>query len=148
VGIQTGVAIQSLQSAANQRIRGKSGGIFDSYALLLHKLAVSNAMKLQRRIQFRATDGKDITIDPEEILSEYNIKFVEGSGVQQTRESLKATAERLFQLGAIDEMELLKAEEWPGFVEVAQRMAQRNAMLAIEKAKALGKGGGGSDGGE
>jgi hypothetical protein len=139
VGIQTGVAIQSLQSAANQRIRGKSGGIFDSYALLLHKLAVSNAMKANRRIQFRATDGKDITIDPEEILSEYHIKFVEGSGVQQTRETMKATAERLFQLGAIDEMELLKAEEWPGFVEVAQRMAQRNAMLAIDKAKALGQ---------
>ena len=59
--------------------------------------------------------------------------------MQQTREALKQTAERLFQLGAIDEMELLKAEEWPGFVEVAQRMAQRNAMLAIEKAKALGQ---------
>jgi hypothetical protein len=143
-GIQTGIAIQTLQGAANQRIRGKSGGIFDSYALLLHKLAVSSAMKLNRRIQFRATDGKDITIDPEEILSEYHIRFVEGSGVQQTREALKATAERLYQLGAIDELELLKAEEWPGFMEVAARMAQRNAMLAVEKAKALGdsKGGG------
>jgi hypothetical protein len=51
-------------------------------------------------------------------------------------------------LGAIDEQELLKAEEWPGFVEVAQRMAQRNAMLAIEKAKVLGQGAGGESGGE
>jgi len=134
-GIQTGIAVQSLQEAAGKRVRGKEGGLSDSFCLLLKKLLVSTAMKLNRRIQFRSTDGLDMTIDPEDILGEYEIRFEKGSGFGMNKDTRRMVAERLFQLGAVDAQEVLEAYDWPNRQAVAMRMQQQQMMAELAKAK-------------
>ena len=132
-GIQTGIAVQSLQEAAGRRVRGKEGGLSDSYCLLLKKLGVASALKLNRRIQFRSTDGKD----PEEILGEYQIRFERGSGFGMNQDTRRAVAERLFQLGALDATAVLDTYDWPDRDLIAQRLNQQAQIVAVAKAKAL-----------
>jgi hypothetical protein len=135
-GIEAGYAIQRLQDAASRRVRAKEPGMFSHYSLLLKKLMTCALMKLNRRIQFRASNGQLVTIDPQQITGEFGIKFVPGTGTTSSRNDRRAEAIQLFQLGGIDREELLKTVEWPDAGTVALRMQQQDMMQAEAAAQA------------
>lgn len=53
-----------------------------------------------------------------------------GSQLPTSKQARAAEAKHLFQLGAIDVYELLKAMQWPNYALVAQRVMQQQAMAA------------------
>jgi len=129
-GIEAGIAIEKLQSAGRDRIKGKEGAIFDMCKAMSKKLTVCAARKLNRRIQFRATNGQLVTIDPEVLQSEYEIGYAKGSGLLSSRNEKKSESRDLFQLGAIDQVALLKDYGRTDAEEILQRAAaaQEQAM--------------------
>lgn len=150
-GIETGIAIERLQMAASKRIRGKEATAHDEWAITVKKLMVSAGLKLNRRIMFRGTGGKQITMDPEVLLNEYGLGFAPGSGLMATREAKKNEAFTLYQAGAIDEEELLKAFDWKDREAVLQRMMlrrQQELMVAAAQAQTAGTNGGSNGGGK
>jgi hypothetical protein len=50
-----------------------------------------------------------------------------GSEHPTSRGARQSQAERLFAMGAIDEIEVLKAEKWPNWREVATRVLEMKA---------------------
>ena len=138
-GVEAGIAIERLQSAADRRTRAKEPGMFAHYSLLLKKLMTCALMKLNRRIQFRATNGRLVTIDPQDITGEFGISFAQGTGVSASRQDRTNQAVNLFQIGAIDRDALLKSIEWPEGAEVAARMAQQEMMKAQMEAEVAAK---------
>lgn len=141
-GVEAGVAIERLQAAASRRIRGKEHGLQAHAALLVKKLMICAAKKLNRKIQFIATDGKMVTIDPEWLASEFGVRFIPGSGISSSRLQRKAEALELYSSGVIDELEVLEVYQWPNRVALAQRMAERAMqMKAMEAAEASKSGG-------
>jgi hypothetical protein len=130
-GIEAGIAIQSLQAQGKQRVQGKEGAILDYTALLLKKLMVATARKANRRIQFIATDGQAVTVDPEVVESEFGITFVQGSGSVSSREARKSEMRALYELGAIDDVALLEAFEVKNMGDILARKqaAQQQQML-------------------
>ncbi len=133
-GIEAGVAIQSLQQQGKTRIRGKEAGQFAHYSLLLKKLMVCAGMKLNRRIQFRATDGELLTMDPEVLMSEYQVQFAPGSGLMSSRNDQKSEARDLYSMGVIDEQEVLEVYDWKNRGVVMQRIqARRQAEMQMRQ---------------
>lgn len=61
-----------------------------------------------------------------------------GSEHPTSRGARQSQAERLFAMGAIDEIEVLKAEKWPNYREVASRVLEGKAMSG-ELGQAPGK---------
>jgi hypothetical protein len=54
-----------------------------------------------------------------------------GSQLPTSRQARAAEAERLFALGAIDALELLKAKQWPNHAVVAKRIMEQQAQAGV-----------------
>jgi hypothetical protein len=54
-----------------------------------------------------------------------------GSQLPTSKQARSADAERLFALGAIDHLELLKAKQWPNYAVVAKRMMEQQAAAGM-----------------
>lgn len=140
-GLQTGIAIQRLQNAANTRVRGKESGMHEFRAAILKKTMVAMGKKLNRRILYRASNGEMVTLDPEVLQNEFEIQFAPGSGLASSQEQEKNEAIALFERGAIDQQALLEVFNVRDRDAILARMA-----AAQERALAMSGGGGGDEG--
>lgn len=74
------------------------------------------------------------TINPHDHEDRVPLRFTlnadAGSQLPTSKQARAAEAKHLFTLGAIDVYELLKAEQWPNYALVAQRVMQQQAMAA------------------
>lgn len=57
----------------------------------------------------------------------FNLLADAGSQLPTSKQARSADAERLYALGLIDELEALKAKQWPSYAVVAKRMMERQA---------------------
>ena len=70
-------------------------------------------------------DGEDMR--GERIPMRFNLLADAGSQLPTSKQARSADAERLFALGGIDHLELLKAKQWPNYAVVAKRMMDAQA---------------------
>jgi hypothetical protein len=63
----------------------------------------------------------------ERIPMRFNLLADAGSQLPTSKQARSADAERLFALGAIDHLELLKAKQWPNYAVVTKRMMEQQA---------------------
>lgn len=133
-GIEAASAIRRLQEAAAGRIRGKETPAHRARAELLKKLMVCMGKKLQPGITFRATNGEMMGVSPDDLLAEYDIQFIPGSGTVLGRSDFEDKAFALFDRGAIDELALLEAVNWRGREEVFRRIVERQMLMAQAQA--------------
>jgi hypothetical protein len=141
-GVESGIAIQRLQTQGASRILGKQGARADYLSQLVRKLMVGAALKLNRAVQFTATNGELITVDPEIVLSNYDIRMAIDSGLPESRNDRKSEAIQLAGLGALDQPALLEAFNWPDRGAILARMEQAQVQMAqAQGAGAAAKGG-------
>lgn len=57
-----------------------------------------------------------------------------GSSLPTSKQARSAEAKHLFDIGAIDILELLRAIEWPNYAEVAQRVMEQQMLAAQQEA--------------
>ncbi len=143
VGIEAASAIRNLQQGAAVRLRGMEAVARRERSRLLKKLMIAAGHKLQPGIMFKATNGAMMTVSPDDLLDEYDIRFADGTGTQTGRESLEEKAMALFDRQAIDVPALLEAVNWPGREEVAARVQQMQLLEMKMKAEAMAKAGAG-----
>ena len=80
------------------------------------------ALKSRNFYQLADEDGQDGTPMRFQIMADAGSEHPTSRGARQSQ------AERLFAMGAIDEIEVLKAEKWPNWREVATRVQEMKAM--------------------
>lgn len=149
-GIEAASAIRRLQEAAQTRVRAKEPQAHDARARLLRKLMVCAGKKLQANIGFKGSSGAFINLNPPDLIDQYDIRFVPGTGTANGRAAQEEKAFALHAAGAIDEQELLTAVDWKNRQAVMERMAVRHAQelqIAMEQAKSGGGPSGQKNGG-
>jgi hypothetical protein len=92
------------------------------------------ALKSRQFYTLAPTDGEEQDGTP----MRFQIMADAGSEHPTSRGARQEQAERLFALGAIDEIEVLKAEKWPNWRQVATRVLEAKAAQG-EMGKAPGK---------
>ena len=148
-GVEAAAAIEALTEAANTRMRLKVRYMEGSLRQL-GRLVVSMIQQFyntQRVIRLAGRDAETLLdkeldfmdinsptgMGPEGQLlmrniipadSEFDIRIGAGSTLPVSRQSRFQQALQLFQVGAIDQIELLKHSGWPRFEEVIGRMEQ------------------------
>lgn len=146
-GIEAGVALRELQRAAQTRIRGKEPGRLMALAQLLKKCMYATGKKALHPISFMASDGQLMSIDPSDLLLEYDIEFAQGSGSALSKEVWNEQMKEYFQLGIVDEEAVIKANpDIPDQAGLLQRIAERR-MLEAEMARSQAAQGGPPEGG-
>lgn len=143
-GVRTGVAIQRLQQAAGRRIQAKERPTGEEEAELLKKMMTCLAKKVNRRIMFIGSRGQSVTVDPEVLLSEYGIRFAEGTGTVTARAAREQQAMEYLQIGAIDREAMLNIAEFPDRGRILQRMAVADQQRMLIEAEAAARAGGGN----
>jgi hypothetical protein len=73
---------------------------------------------------FYVTDDSEMG---ERIPMRFNLLADAGSQLPTSKQARSADAERLYALGAIDVLEVLKAKQWPNFATVAKRIMDQQA---------------------
>ena len=168
-GVEAAAAIEALTEAANTRMRLKVRYMEGSLRQL-GRLVVSMIQQFyntQRVIRLAGRDAETLLdkeldfmdinsptgMGPEGQLlmrniipadSEFDIRIGAGSTLPVSRQSRFQQALQLFQVGAIDQIELLKHSGWPRFEEVIGRMEQqRGEQLGAAMAADGGPGMGG-----
>lgn len=85
---------------------------------------------------FYAIDSED----PSQIIPlRFSLAVDAGSSLPTSKQARAAEAKHLFELGAIDEIELLKALGWPAWANVVQRVMQAKAGAAQQAAVVAGR---------
>lgn len=86
-----------------------------------------------RERHFYAIDSEDPT---QSIPLRFSIAADSGSSMPTSKQARIAEAKHLFELGAIDILELLKTVEWPNYQLVTQRVMENQAAMAAQAAMA------------
>jgi len=148
-GVEAAAAIEALTEAANTRMRLKVR-FLEAALRQMGRLVVSMVQQFyttKRVIRITGRDGEgllDAALDfidvnnPESLGpdgemalenlipkdAEFDVRIGAGSTLPVSRQSRFQQALQLFQVGAIDQIELLKHSGWPRFEEVIARMQQ------------------------
>jgi hypothetical protein len=134
-GVESGVAMRALQEAGQTRIRGKERPGFHEQTILLKKMMYCAAKKLNRNIMYQTNGGQQLSISPQELLHEYDIRFAEGTGMATSKAALEEKLLNMYGMGLIDRQAVLEQSEIPGWQMIAQRMAMMEQMAAEQAAK-------------
>lgn len=147
VGVEAASAIEALTEAANTRMRLKVRYLEASLRQTgrLVVALIQQFYNTERVIRITGRDGEELLdavldfvqvnspqgdgeVSLENIIpqdAEFDIKIGAGSTLPVSRASRFTQALQLFQVGAIDQVELLKHSGWPRFEEVIARMMQQ-----------------------
>lgn len=174
-GVTSGVAIESLQEAAQTRLRLKARNM-EVTLTQIGELFLSRVMQFWTQPQFVsiASEGAppevfkfQIEKDPEfpgwyqAIVDPYgekdgklvptgeqkkfktkglfDVKVSIGSNLPFAKKEKADRAVQFYQLGLVDEEEVLKAAEWPGYERVLQRLTERKQQAALQGGSQNGK---------
>lgn len=124
-GVEAGVALRELRDAARTRISGKEPGALEAWWSILTKGVRVASKKLNRSIMFKATSGKMMTVDADDLLGEYGIVPAQGSYSVESRTDMEDKILALSDRGLLPPVEVLKRLDIPGWQRlVAQLMSQ------------------------
>lgn len=94
------------------------------------------SMSLNARHFYATERGEDGELTGDQIPLRFSLTSDAGSSLPTSKQARSAEAKHLFELGAIDIYELLKAVEWPSYANVAQRVMETQAVQAQAAAMA------------
>ena len=129
-GIEAGTAIRDLYSAGSSRVEGKNPGALEARSLCLRKLMHFAAHKLKEPFVVQGSGGDPLVIAPEELRDQYDVTWVEGSGMEAAKRERKDEALQLFSMQLLPPGEVLKAFDWPDYERIGMEMQQ----FALQKA--------------
>ena len=130
IGSETGVAMRTLAEAAQVRIRGKNPVLMDERYQLVKKMMAIAGRKMSRSLMFYATGGEPLTITPEEVQDEWDVRPTEGTGTAQSKKDLADLSIQLYSMKAISTQTLLKNTGFPDPEEETQRVVQEQMLMA------------------
>lgn len=137
-GIEAASAIRSLQQAAQTRIRGKEVTSFNEMKRMLKKMMLATGRKAKGPIYYRGSDGETKSLDPGELLYEYDIQFAPSSGTVVGRAQTEEKILALHGNGLIDNQTALERLNVKGVPEILKRMeAQSSGAPPVDPAKLL-----------
>lgn len=84
----------------------------------------STALALKARHFYTLPDAEDDQVTP----LRFSLRADAGSDHPTSRQARQSQAERLYAMGAIDDIEVLKAERWPNWPQVAARVMNAKAL--------------------
>jgi hypothetical protein len=89
--------------------------------------------EILRANHFYTPDSGKEWNDPEtpQLPMRFNLLADAGSQLPTSRQARSADAETMYALGAIDELELLKAKQWPNYAVVAERVMSMKAQQGM-----------------
>ena len=142
VGVEAASAIRQLTETAASRARAKSSGTLEFMAVLLTKMIRSDLMKSREIIYFRGSDGNDMWLNPDDYdPDDFDIRWASHSGTAQGEQDRQDQNLQLYQLGIIDDQQVLDDADYPDRQAILQRKAIRQQAQAVAEVRA-GKNGG------
>lgn len=144
VGVEAASAIRQLTETAASRARAKSASILEFGALLLQKMIRADLVKSREVIYFRGSDGNDMWLNPDDYdPDDFDIRWASQSGTAQGEQDRADENLQLYQMGIIDEQQVLEDRDYPNRAAIMQRMAIRQQQAAAIAAARAGSNGGG-----
>jgi hypothetical protein len=131
-GITAGIAIESLQEAAQTRLRALVRNLENAIARTGQQWVGLAQQFYDQARTIRVTDPQTgdfqfVELTPEMIRGQWEIMVAAGSTLPRSREVRQAQAVELFQLGVFDEQALLDWIDHPGRDRVLSRVKERQA---------------------
>lgn len=132
-GISAGVAIESLQEAANTRNRLLVRNVENAIAEL-GEMWVSLAQQFYREPRtIRVTDQETgefsfRTLQPEALAAQWEVFVAAGSTLPRNRDARQRQGAELLKMGVIDNEALLEYVEWPGKEKVLKKVREMQRM--------------------
>lgn len=127
-GIEAGVAIRELRDAARTRVSGKEPGALDAWSSIVRKGLHICAKKLNRAVMFKATNGEMMSIEPDDLLGEYDLSWAQGSFSVASRQDLEEKILALSDRGLMPPPEVLRRMGVPGWQRVVAQIMQMSQM--------------------
>ena len=154
--VSSGVGIEQLQMAAQAMIRLKARSIeallsrigqklisriFQFYTTdrVLNFLGKQDEFQLFEFIRTKLVGNKQLQQDA---FKDYMFLVVPGSSLAMSKVQKAIVATQLFQMGILDEMDLLQAMEYPNAEKIAIQAKARREMMMKQMAQGQGAGGG------
>lgn len=135
IGVEAASAIRQLTESGSSRARAKGAGMLEFMALLLQKMLHADIRKSREMIYFRASDGSDAFLNPDDYRSDdFDIRWAQTSGDAQGEQDRRDKNLQLFQLGLIDGQQVLEDEDYPDRQNILNRIALRQQQQAMAQA--------------
>lgn len=147
-GVEAAAALRRLDDNSMRRMNAKENPAHRARAQLLRKMLYCAGCKLQSDLVIKSPAGITITLTPDELRSDFAVRYARGSGTPDGRLDLRDTAQLLFDKGVIDAQSLLDIYQWPDRGSIVKRLTiarEQQAQIAAAEIAKGGKSAGGAE---
>ena len=126
-GVEAAAAIRRLDDNSMRRMNAKENPAHRARSLLVRKMLYCAGCKLQSDLVIKTPAGVTISLTPDELRSDFYVRYARGSGSPDGRLDLRETAVMFHDKGIIDDEALLDMYQWPDRGAIMQRLAKARA---------------------
>ena len=126
-GVEAAASIRRLDDNSMRRMNAKENPSHRARAQLVRKLLYCAGCKLQADLVIKTPAGITVTLTPDELRSDFAVRYARGSGTPDGRLDLRETSMMLLDKGLIDGQAVLDTYQFPDRGNITKRMAKQRA---------------------